>query len=236
MSHWACAWQKQQNDPCAQQKLRSACASAQFDQSLYCPHEVATHWVHSKDSEQTGWMHRLIWVFVGCICHFVCFVMLRLILCKGDRVWRIWTAWIWMGNNIPDGIDTKEIWYFPFMKLIWAASWQNQQCGCAPSEESDQSGIRPVWSESSLCAQWVAKDPSYLHAHIEDWSDWADAQAVLSLRWAHMPFCWVLSGGGSYYFAFLKLKVDYYLCWIMRKSCHLILYVPCNCGKFGIQR
>ena len=22
------------------------------------------------------------------------------------------------------------------------------------------------------------------------WSDWADAQAVLSLRWAHMPFCW----------------------------------------------
>ena len=22
------------------------------------------------------------------------------------------------------------------------------------------------------------------------WSDWADAQADLSLRWAHMPFCW----------------------------------------------
>ena len=50
-------------------------------------------------------------------------------------------------------------------------------------------GIRPVWSESSLCAQWVAKDPSFLHADSEDWSDWADAQADLSLRWAHMPFC-----------------------------------------------
>ena len=25
-------------------------------------------------------------------------------------------------------------------------------------------GIRPVWSESSLCAQWVAKDPSFIHA------------------------------------------------------------------------
>ena len=24
-------------------------------------------------------------------------------------------------------------------------------------------GIRPVWSESLLCAQWVAKDPSFLH-------------------------------------------------------------------------
>ena len=22
------------------------------------------------------------------------------------------------------------------------------------------------------------------------WSDWADAQADLSLRWAHIPFCW----------------------------------------------
>ena len=29
-------------------------------------------------------------------------------------------------------------------------------------------GIRPVWSESSPCAQWVAKDPSFLHADSED--------------------------------------------------------------------
>ena len=28
--------------------------------------------------------------------------------------------------------------------------------------------IRPVWSESSLCAQWVAKDPSFLHADSKD--------------------------------------------------------------------
>ena len=28
--------------------------------------------------------------------------------------------------------------------------------------------IRPVWSESSLCAQWLAKDPSFLHADSED--------------------------------------------------------------------
>ena len=49
-------------------------------------------------------------------------------------------------------------------------------------------GIRPVWSESSMCAQWVAKDPSFLHADREDWSDWADAQADLSLCWAHSQF------------------------------------------------
>ena len=29
-------------------------------------------------------------------------------------------------------------------------------------------GIRPVWSESSLCTQWVAKDPSFLHADSKD--------------------------------------------------------------------
>ena len=27
-------------------------------------------------------------------------------------------------------------------------------------------------------------------AHSNDWSDWMDTQADLSLRWAHMPFCW----------------------------------------------
>ena len=29
-------------------------------------------------------------------------------------------------------------------------------------------GIHPVWSESLLCAQWVAKDPMFLHADSED--------------------------------------------------------------------
>ena len=47
--------------------------------------------------------------------------------------------------------------------------------------------IRPVWSVFA-CAQWVAKDPSFLHADSEDWSDWADAQADLSLCWAHSHF------------------------------------------------
>ena len=36
---WAASWQNQQNGMCAQQRLRSAWASAQSDQSLCCPHE-----------------------------------------------------------------------------------------------------------------------------------------------------------------------------------------------------
>ena len=54
-----------------------------------------------------------------------------------------------------------------------------------PAKTQLSLGIRPVWSESSLCAQWVAKDTSFLHADSEDS---ADAQADLSLRWAHSHF------------------------------------------------
>ena len=57
-----------------------------------------------------------------------------------------------------------------------------------PAKTQISLGIRPVWSESSLCAQWVAKDSSFLHADSEDWSDWADAQADLSLHWVHSHF------------------------------------------------
>ena len=81
--------------------------------------------------------------------------------------------------------------------MNWAVAWQNQQNGmCAQqrlrsawaSAQSDQGCTG--WSEFSLCAQWIAKEPSFLHADSEDWSDWADAQAHLSLCWAHKPFCW----------------------------------------------
>ena len=37
-----------------------------------------------------------------------------------------------------------------------------------PAKTPISLGIRPVWSESSLCTQWVAKDPSFLHADSED--------------------------------------------------------------------
>ena len=37
-----------------------------------------------------------------------------------------------------------------------------------PAKTQISLGIRPDWSESSLCAQWVAKDPMFLHADSED--------------------------------------------------------------------
>ena len=83
---WAASWQHQQNATCAKRRLRSAWASAQYDQSLassvheetWCP--PATHWAHCEDSDQTGRMPKLIWVFAGHAGHFVGFVMRRFIL------------------------------------------------------------------------------------------------------------------------------------------------------------
>ena len=48
--------------------------------------------------------------------------------------------------------------------------------------------VRPAKTEISLGAQWAAKNPVFLQADSEDWSDWADAQADLSLRWVHSQF------------------------------------------------
>ena len=68
---WAPSWQNQQTDMCAQRRLRSAWASAQSDQSFSLSNwrrvgALATQRVHSEDSDQTGRMPRLIWVFAGC--------------------------------------------------------------------------------------------------------------------------------------------------------------------------
>ena len=58
---------------------------------------------------------------------------------------------------------------------------------------------RPVWSESSLSAWRNLGSLATLWARSEDWSDWVDAQADLSLRWAH-PIMLVLSCRGSLLF------------------------------------
>ena len=66
-----------------------------------------------------------------------------------------------------------------------------------PGKPQISLGIRAVWSESawasqsdqSLLSTWTKLGSLATYwAHSEDWSDWADAQADLSLRWAHSHF------------------------------------------------
>ena len=61
---------------------------------------------------------------------------------------------------------------------------------CAPSEDSDQPGHPP-----SLVRVFGVRMKKHwaltylLSAQWRLWSDWTDAQADLSLHWAHMSFC-----------------------------------------------
>ena len=78
---------------------------------------------------------------------------------------------------------------------FWAHSEPHQdktnKVVCAPSEDSDQPGIPPSLIRVfavHLKKAWVLSYP--LSEKQRHWSDWADAQADLSLWWAHMPFCW----------------------------------------------
>ena len=62
---------------CTQQRLRSAWASTQ---SEWVAQVLSFLHADSEDSDHTGRMPRLIWVFTGRTCHFVGFITRRLIL------------------------------------------------------------------------------------------------------------------------------------------------------------
>ena len=60
-----------------------------------------------------------------------------------------------------------------------------------PAKTQISLGIRPVWSETLAVRLKKGRILTYpLSTQRRLWSDWADAQADLSFRWAHMPFCW----------------------------------------------
>ena len=67
-----------------------------------------------------------------------------------------------------------------------------------PAKTQISLGIRPDWSESSMCAQWVAKDPRFLHADSED-----------SEQTGRMPsLIWVLAGRTLILFCYVVAHVS----------------------------
>ena len=93
----------------------------------------------------------------------------------------------------PEIILKFEEWFYHTAKHAKDADKMNrdmtkQTKWVCPAKTQISLGIRPVWSESSLSA-WRKLGSLATHwAHSEDWSDWVDAQADLSLRWAHIHF------------------------------------------------
>ena len=93
--------------------------------------------------------------------------------------------------------------------FITSLVWRGQESILHPSwptaHEADALPLelsrRLVWSESSLCAKWVAKDPSFLQADSED------TDQTGRMLGAHAILL-VLSWGGSGKFALVNPKVS----------------------------
>ena len=67
-----------------------------------------------------------------------------------------------------------------------------------PAKTHISLSICPVWSESSLCAHWVAKDPSFLHADSEDSDQTGRMPRLIWVFAGRTVILLVLSWGGSY--------------------------------------
>ena len=107
---------------------------------------LATHWAHSEDSDQTGRMPRLIWVFAGRTCHFVGFVTRWLnYFCRYSKIWKYslcltgtdrksnsadtyhwqtasWEA-MWSGSSLLKPVCPKTSGH---CRKHWTASWTRQ--------------------------------------------------------------------------------------------------------------
>ena len=143
---WADTWQKQQND-CAssETQITLGICSVWSESSLSTGRKLgslATHWWHSEDSDQTGRMSRLIWVFAGRTEHFVGFVML----------WLKSTKWpVYPERNIISA---------------WASAQSDQSHrvignqGSMDQTADAKAGYIICWSHMSLC--WFCRAPTQL--------------------------------------------------------------------------
>ena len=74
-------------------------------------------------------------------------------------------------------------------------------------------GIRPVWSESSLCAQWVAKGPRFLHADSEDSDQTGQMPRLIWVFTGCTLTLLVLSCRGSFHLTDIK-TISLTLIWV----------------------
>ena len=111
--------------------------------------------------------------------------VLRIILCITSQSVFFLSIFLWFYSHK----TTEKIWRM--IAAYMGRSTKNQQNNlCAQrrlwsawaSTQSDQESSLSTWRNlGSLGTQWM---------HSEDWLDWADAQADLSLHRAYRSFCW----------------------------------------------
>ena len=136
---------------CAQRRLRSA-LPVWSKSSLSTWRKIgslATHWAHSKDSDQTGRMPRLIWVFAGRT------VTLLVLSCRGSYAWNVYFQ-----HKTGQGSYGRP-------DISHSMPQHDKNNKVRPAKTQLCQGIRPVWSrvfavrsmggegpKLSSCGQW----------------------------------------------------------------------------------
>ena len=73
-----------------------------------------------------------------------------------------------------------------------------------PAKTHISLGIHPVWSESSLCTQWVAQHPRFLHADSEDSDQTGRMPRPIWVFAGRTVILLVVSCRGSYEYTFCE--------------------------------
>ena len=107
-----------------------------------------------------------------------------------------------------------------------------------PAKTQISLGVRPVWSVFAVHMK-KARVLSYpLRAQRRLWSDWADAQADLSLRWPHTHFVGFVMSWLIYSMTVRPLKTGSRLAllksifWIL--ACAICVIMTCHMDKYRI--
>ena len=118
---------------------------------------LATHWVHSEDSDQTGRTPRLIWVFAGRTCHFVGFAMRRLnllLLCFVMISGSVIVARLWE-LAAQQRLHCKVLLLIIYINIV--SVWPNQST-------SYRWQTWPIWKNS------VSTEKLHLYSHLPSFS------------------------------------------------------------------
>ena len=189
---WDTAQQNQQNDLCAQQRLKSSLGICPvWSESLLCPLWVATDPKALKQTVKNlirlgGWQGWSVFAGRTSFCWF-CHA-------AAHRQWIQGIGKVKMLITLPIGIfhvKQNRMRHDMTKPTKWLHARRRLRSAWA-SAQSDQ---------SSLSACRKLRVLSYpLSAQRRLWSDWADAQAdLLSLRWAHRHFFgFVMSGSDAF--------------------------------------
>ena len=154
----------------------------------------ATHWAHSEDSDQTGRMPRLIcsdqtgrtprliWVFAGRTCHFVGFLMRRLICrlyslmtCSAQRFQYLKICMFMTSNDIQTYqrrlIFYVKTWMIYQLCYSFVSSKYYMKTPISNEPRHDKTcfcHMRTTKSQISLRIRWAGQFESYLVANPED--------------------------------------------------------------------